>query len=67
MAVEVRGTARFEVNLPRPLFRTRLDGGNPEIEQYRVAADGQRFLLRLPVGRARRTTLVQNWPALLKQ
>ena len=45
------------------------------IEEYRVTADGQRFLLKVPVsgapgrsfGCARRTTLVLNWPALLKQ
>ena len=41
------------------------------IEQYRVTADGQRFLLKVPVGGpargATRPILVQNWPALLKQ
>jgi hypothetical protein len=66
MAVDVRSSGRFEAGSPRMLFRTRLDG-NPDIEEYRVTADGQRFLLRVPVGGSVHTTLVLNWPALLKQ
>jgi len=67
MAVDIRATPRFERDVPRPLFRTRLEGNNPGIEEYRVTADGQRFLLRVPVGGSVHTTLVLNWPALLKQ
>ena len=66
MAVDVRPTGRFEAGSPRVLFRTRLDG-NSDIEEYRVTTDGQRFLLRVPIGRSVHTTLVPNWPALLKQ
>jgi Tol biopolymer transport system component len=66
MAVDIRETPRFEPGSPRPLFRTRLEGDS-DIEEYRVTADGQRFLLRVPVGGSVRTTLVLNWPALLKQ
>jgi hypothetical protein len=66
MAVDIRPTPRFEADSPRPLFRTRL-AGIAGIEEYRVTADGQRFLLRVPVGGSLRTTLVLNWPALLKQ
>ena len=74
MALDIRAATSFEAGPPRPLFHTPL-GGNGVIEEYRVTADGQRFLLKVPVGgpvggplgRATRTTLVQNWPALLKQ
>jgi eukaryotic-like serine/threonine-protein kinase len=65
MAVEVQAKSRFHVSDPRPLFQTRLEH-DPAIEAYRVTADGQRFLLRVPVGGSIRTTLVMNWPALLK-
>jgi Tol biopolymer transport system component len=66
MAVDVRATSHFEAGPPRSLFRTRLVGRS-SIEEYRVTADGQRFLLEVPVGGSIRTTLVLNWPALLKQ
>ena len=65
MAVDIRPTLRFEADSPHPLFRTRLQR-NFETEEYRVTADGQRFLLRVPVGGSVRTTLVLNW-WLLKQ
>jgi dipeptidyl aminopeptidase/acylaminoacyl peptidase len=66
MAVDIRATSSLEAASPRPLFETRLQLSS-EIEEYRVTADGQRFLLRVPVGGATRTTLIQNWPALLNQ
>jgi Tol biopolymer transport system component len=64
MAVDVRSRPSLEVGPARPLFQTRLEGSNG-LEEYRVTADGQRFLLRVPVGGTTRTTLVLNWPALL--
>jgi Tol biopolymer transport system component len=67
MAADIRTVPSFEPGPPHPLFRTPLDGNNSEIDEYRVTADGQRFLLRVPVGGTMRTTLVLNWPALLKQ
>jgi hypothetical protein len=66
MAVDVRATSRFQTGAPRPLFRTGLIGDSQN-DEYRVTADGQRFLLRVPVGGSIRTTLVLNWSALLKQ
>jgi Tol biopolymer transport system component len=65
MAVSINATANFEAGSPRPLFRTGLHGA-AQVEEYRVTADGQRFLLRMPFRAAtHRTTLVLNWPALL--
>ena len=66
IAVDVRATASFEVGPRRPLFRTGLVG-NSDTEEYRVTNDGQRFLLQVPIEGATRTTLVLNWPALLKR
>jgi Tol biopolymer transport system component len=66
MAVDIRSQSGFAAGPPRRLFQTPLEGSD-EIEEYRVTADGQRFLLRVPVGGPTRTTLVLNWPALLKQ
>jgi hypothetical protein len=66
MAVEIRTTPSFETGPARRLFQTRLIR-NPFIEEYRVTAHGQRFLLQVPVGGSIRTTLVLNWPTLLKQ
>jgi len=65
MAVEVHAALHFRAGKTTPLFQTRLEP-DPTIEEYRVTADGQRFLLRVPVGGSIRTTLVMNWPALLK-
>ena len=60
MAVGILATPNFDAGPPRPLFRTSL-GGNPEIEQYRVTADGQRFLLRMPVGGQRPGVRRGHW------
>ena len=68
MAVDVRtkpdGT--FDAGVPKPLFNVRLRlsfGGG-----YSVSPDAQRFLVNLAIDNPERPiTLVQNWPALLKQ
>ncbi|HEY1303589.1 MAG TPA: protein kinase [Vicinamibacterales bacterium] len=65
-AVEVRSQPRFSAGPPRLLFHTSLLGES-QADEYRAAADGQRFLLRVPVGGPLRTTLVLNWPALLNK
>jgi Tol biopolymer transport system component len=67
MAVEVRATSgRIEIGLPKPLF----GGVNPDptTDHYAVTADGQRFLLPMPVGEnpGARIHVVTNWSALLK-
>ena len=49
VAVDIDAAPGFEAGTPRRLFHTPRDG-NPVIEQYRVTADGERFLLKIPVG-----------------
>jgi hypothetical protein len=66
MAVDIRTAPSLEVGSPRLLFQTSL-AASEEIEEYRVTANGERFLLRVPVAGAIRTTLILNWPALLKR
>jgi hypothetical protein len=59
MAVDIPARPDFDASPPRPLFPTRLRGGS-QIDEYRVTADGQRFLLRVPVGGAMRMTLLRT-------
>jgi serine/threonine protein kinase len=53
-----------------PLFATALTDPNPITypSQYDVSADGQRFLIKVPVEQSNSTaiTVLINWPALLK-
>jgi dipeptidyl aminopeptidase/acylaminoacyl peptidase len=68
MAVDVAQTSpAFVAGPPRLLFHTGLRRVSSEIEDYAVTADGQRFLVKLPVeGEAQAGyTIIQNWPALL--
>jgi Tol biopolymer transport system component len=66
MSVDIPSQSHFAAGLPRLLFQTTLFGFDQN-EEYRVTADGQRFLLRVPVGGPARTTLVLNWPSLLRK
>jgi len=68
MAVPVTlGAGSFEAGTPRPLFELRANAtpGN----HYDVTADGQRFIVSVPVQAegASPLTLVLNWPALLQR
>jgi Tol biopolymer transport system component len=67
MAVTIKAGATFEADAPRPLFETRLEVA--EFRQaYAASADGNRFLLNIPVETsAPPLTVVLNWPALLKR
>jgi len=67
MAVDVRATGdRIEVGLPVALFA----GVNPDpdTDHYAATADGQRFLVPLPVGESAqaRIHVVTNWTSLLE-
>jgi Tol biopolymer transport system component len=64
IAVEVRqDDAHLEPGSPSVLFPI-----DPSAEWYDVAADGQRFLVPVPVaGPAPSMTVVLNWPAALKK
>ena len=67
MAVDVRATSdRIEVGLPAALFSGVI--ADPITDHYAATADGQRFLVPVPVGgNARmRIHVVTNWTSLLK-
>jgi eukaryotic-like serine/threonine-protein kinase len=67
MAVAVRTGAVFEPETARPLFEVRLR--NDPSRHYDASADGQRFLLNMPLGEETSPpiALVQNWTVLLRQ
>ncbi len=67
MAVDVDGRgARFEIEVPRSLFRVNLFVGPRIASAYAVTADGQRVLVNSAGDAAeRRVALVANWPAAL--
>jgi hypothetical protein len=60
---------RLALTPPRRLLRVALAVISAVIEQYRPTADGQRFLLSLPLTSVRDEPLrvVLNWPARLAQ
>jgi Tol biopolymer transport system component len=67
MTVEVRtGEAGLEVSLPTVLFEARLT--DPIRDEYAVTADGQRFLVRVPIEdeTAMSMHVVLNWTSLLE-
>jgi hypothetical protein len=66
-AVDLKDPAAFHVGHLRNLFRTGLvPSGN--VDQYRVAADGQRFLVLDPVdSTVSPLTVVLNWTTALKE
>jgi Tol biopolymer transport system component len=67
MAVAVRTGAAFEPETAGPLFEARLR--NDPTRHYDASADGQRFLLNMPLGEETSPpiALVQNWTVLLRQ
>jgi Tol biopolymer transport system component len=67
VAAEVDGSgATFQVGNSKHLFHVSLHGLNAR--EYGVTRDGQRFLAIVPrEGSSQSLTLVQNWPAELKQ
>jgi Tol biopolymer transport system component len=67
MAVDVgEGTAGPEVSLPTALFE--IGDSNPVNDEYGVSADGQRFLVKVPIGgdEAEKIHVVTNWTSLLE-
>jgi len=65
MAVEVKGGAKFEAGLPKPLFDARIAGGGTWFD---VSKDG-RFLIPVQPEQAANApmTVVVNWTAALKK
>jgi len=69
MAVEIREEAeRLEVGLPTELFAAGLLGSDAG-DHYAVSADGQRFLVKVPIGDDSKFQMhvVLNWESLLDQ
>jgi Tol biopolymer transport system component len=67
MAVEMQAGERgLEVGLPTPLFDARAT--DPIRDEYAVTADGQRFLVKVPVENqsSRRLHVIVNWTSLLE-
>jgi hypothetical protein len=74
MSVQISGTTTLEIGTPVPLFTARLLGGAVLVTgfrpQYDVTANGQRFLLNVPVGEEASSpaiTVVLNWTAGLRK
>jgi dipeptidyl aminopeptidase/acylaminoacyl peptidase len=68
MAIGIAGEPRLRATSPRPLFKTARFAFNPYRNDYWPSADGQRFLVRVPVdGPSPSITVVINWPALLSR
>ena len=69
MAVDVKAGATLEPGVPQKLLSTTLAVEHPTFDQYAVTADGQRFLVLVPVGDASSSpiTVVLNWTAGLKK
>ena len=67
MAVTVKTVDVFERATPQPLFDTTLPPDSTR-QSYSVSADGQRFLLPVPVEtNSSPFTIILNWTALLKR
>ena len=68
MTVDLRISARFESDVPRALFNTGL-AVDPIRDQFAVTADGQRFLVQLPVveGAATPISVIVNWTRSLQR
>ena len=68
MAVEIKEGERLEPGDPVRLFHTGIAAW-PDIDQYAVTADGQRFLILRPprATAASPITVVLNWTAELER
>ena len=67
MSVPVELGVGLKLEVPKPLFPTRLEFYT--LRQYDVSADGKRFLLAQPLEESGSVpiTVIVNWPALLKK
>jgi Tol biopolymer transport system component len=68
MAVDLRIDSQIESGIPRPLFNTRLSV-DPLRDQFAVTADGQRFLVQVPVvdGPTTPISVILNWTQSLRR
>ena len=68
MAVDIKAGATIDSGNPHVLFDTGLTV-DPIRDQFAATADGQRFLVQLPVAEASPApiTVVLNWTAALRR
>ena len=69
IAARVMSLAALALGPETPLFMTDVSGMNVYRMDYEPSADGQRFVMKVPVAGAPppSITVVINWPALLRQ
>ena len=69
MAVDIKTNGSIVFESPRVLFDTGLDTVMPNVDQYDVTDDGERFLVLRPLADAvsEPITLVLNWTSLLNK
>lgn len=62
------GPQTLKPGAPQVLFKSPVTAPEPTVENYRVTADGRRFVFRVPVpgSRPARLRVVVNWPGLLR-
>ena len=67
-ATAIGGGAPPEIGTPMPLFKTGI-APTYNLDHFAVSADGQRFLVRAPVGGQDESLMeiVVNWDAALKK
>ena len=69
MHVPIVSVSPVKIGLPNTIYTER--AGGPSLQEFNVAPDGQRFLLRMPVARTSadgaKLVYVQNWRAGLKK
>ncbi|MGH7731188.1 MAG: hypothetical protein ACRENJ_08065 [Candidatus Eiseniibacteriota bacterium] len=68
-SVPIGTRTTFEPGIPQPLFRVELVERTFSGTRWCPTADGQRFLLAVPVGGAGGTTftVVSGWPTKLRK
>ena len=68
MAATIKYGRTLQVDVPKILFQTPITVATPNIDQYDVTADGQRFVVLAPVEGDTQSpiTVVLNWTAGLK-
>jgi dipeptidyl aminopeptidase/acylaminoacyl peptidase len=68
MSAAMRYQPALQVDVPRVLFQTPITDATPNLDQYDVTADGQRFVVLAPVEGDTQSpiTVVLNWTAGLK-
>jgi dipeptidyl aminopeptidase/acylaminoacyl peptidase len=67
MGANIATNGRFQASVPKPFFETRLSR-DASLRPYDVTADGERFLVPVPLTRqSPPITVVLNWPQLIKK